>query len=129
MGNGLASELLFSATSRVHASGCCSLHAEYIAISMMTNSGRFGTCSSRKKRKMYDMVVYRPLGGISRPCVSCALLIRECGFIKNVYYSDGEEMVKVKAHEVCEDAVMLRAQTNQNNMIKKTFHTKRAIYV
>ena len=79
---------VFSTTSRVHASGTCSLHAEYLAILAMTNSARFGTLINRNKKKMYDMVVYRPLGGISRPCVSCANLIKNCGFIKNVFYHD-----------------------------------------
>lgn len=79
---------------------------------------------------MYDMVVYRPLGGISRPCISCANLIKNCGFIKNVFYRDAEgDTIKVKANHVCDDAVMLRAQKNQNHMVKKTLHPKRAIYV
>lgn len=82
------------------------------------------------------MVVYRDsgacdTGGLAKPCLSCALLLRECGFIRTIYYSDPLAeggFAKVSASQVCEGASLLRSQRN-GGMVKKILHAKRASFV
>lgn len=124
---------LFTISSRVNALGRTSVHAECNLIGKMQNSTLYGTENNRKKKKMYDIIVYRKnINGyaMAKPCVSCAIMIASCGFIKNVYYSTNNgDFEHCKSNNITENAKFIRSQIINNNMISSVIHSKRAVYV
>ena len=124
---------LFVVSSRLNALGISSVHAETNLIGRMQNSARYGTEYNRKKKKMYDIVVYRMSNDdyvMAKPCMSCATLIANCGFIKNVYYSTNNgDFENVHANKVIEGAVYLRSQKLNHNMLTVNMYSKRSNYL
>jgi deoxycytidylate deaminase len=118
-------------TCRVHASNCSSCHAEFNAIQAMMNSTRFGTEKRRKRKKMFDLVVFRTNSSgdfaNAKPCLSCAILIRNCGFIRNVIFSNASHgFDKVPSSRIADNAQLLYRQKAQNNLVKSTVHRSSA---
>jgi deoxycytidylate deaminase len=101
-------------------------------MNMVSNSKKFGT--DKKYKKKYDMIIYRVNNSNnyvnSKPCLSCALLIKNSKCIKNVFYSDENGIfVKIKANHITDNAMLLREQVRHNNMVITNFYSKRSNYI
>jgi deoxycytidylate deaminase len=123
-----------SSTCRMHASNICSCHAEANLLNKISNSAKYKTTNDKKNKKKYDMVIYRKnaTGNYvnSKPCLSCAHLIKNSNCINNVFYvNEFGIFEKVKANRITDNAILLRKQIDNNNMIIKHLYSKRSKYI
>ena len=114
----------------MHADNCYSCHSEMNIIRSMYNSKKYGTENNRKRKKKYDIVIYRYSNGgqlvNAKPCLSCSILIKNCGFIDNVYYSTiDHDFTKVSANNITKNAELLYRQITRNNMVVTKLHSSR----